>query len=338
MSLVWTWQFQSPSPPTTTIESPISPQPCLKSVDPVVDEVEEVHHLIPLLADVELAVNSRRTVGNRRELLVGEPDRIVVVGIGLGQRSTVDHVQCCIEEEQVAGPAGVDHAGVLQHREQLGCVVERTLAGLASSAQGVDERRIVRRRGLGRLGALAYDGEDRALDRLEHGLVGTDRSGAQRLGDLVAGALRLLLERGGHPAQDLAEDDPAVAAGPHQRAVADRVTGGLEVGRIGTLHLGHHGVERAGHVGAGVAVGHGIHVEPVEPAGVVAHGVAERRDHVAERVDVEPFERGHPIRLTARPHHGLASGSGLTTSSPSLWPAVGWSVPDSRGESRSRAR
>ena len=27
MSFVWTWQFQSPSPPTTTIESPISPSP-----------------------------------------------------------------------------------------------------------------------------------------------------------------------------------------------------------------------------------------------------------------------------------------------------------------------
>ena len=31
MSLVWTWQFHSPSPPTTTIESPISPQASLKS-------------------------------------------------------------------------------------------------------------------------------------------------------------------------------------------------------------------------------------------------------------------------------------------------------------------
>ena len=31
MSLVCTWQFHRPSPPTTTIESPIAPHPCLKS-------------------------------------------------------------------------------------------------------------------------------------------------------------------------------------------------------------------------------------------------------------------------------------------------------------------
>ena len=30
MSSVWMWQFQMPSPPTTTIESPISVQAALK--------------------------------------------------------------------------------------------------------------------------------------------------------------------------------------------------------------------------------------------------------------------------------------------------------------------
>ena len=30
MSSVWMWQFQMPSPPTTTIESPIPAQTCLK--------------------------------------------------------------------------------------------------------------------------------------------------------------------------------------------------------------------------------------------------------------------------------------------------------------------
>ena len=56
----------SPSPPTTTIESPIAPQPCLNASMRLVGEVEEVHHLVALLADVELAVDARRAGGPRR--------------------------------------------------------------------------------------------------------------------------------------------------------------------------------------------------------------------------------------------------------------------------------
>ena len=109
---------------------------------------------------------------HRVELLLGEPVGIVVVRVGLGQRHAVDHVQRRVEEQQVPGPAGVDDTGVLQHRQQLGRVVERPLAGIARRPQRVDQRRVAGRRRLGGLGALAHDREDRALDRLEHGLVG----------------------------------------------------------------------------------------------------------------------------------------------------------------------
>ena len=44
---------------------------------------------------------------------------------------------------------------------------------------------------------------------------------------------------------------------------------------VAAVELRDHGVERAGHVRAGVAVGHRVHVQPVDPRGVRLHGVAE---------------------------------------------------------------
>ena len=68
---------------------------------------------------------------------------------------------------------------------------------------------------------------------------------------------------------------------------------GVEVALGRVVHLGDDGVERARHVGAGVAVGHRVDVEAVEAAGVGAHRVAERRDDVAQGTRIEPFQGGH---------------------------------------------
>ena len=99
-------------------------------------------------------------------------------------------------------------------------------------------------------------------------------------------------------AQDLAEDDAAVAARAHQAPVADGVAGRVQLG-IGEVELGDHGVERASHVGAGVAVGHRVDVEPVDALGVDLHRVAERDDRAAQRLGAEPFQCGHADRLGA---------------------------------------
>ncbi len=46
MSSVWMWQFHSPSPPTTTMESPSPAQTSLNDGDGVVGGLEEVHDLV----------------------------------------------------------------------------------------------------------------------------------------------------------------------------------------------------------------------------------------------------------------------------------------------------
>ena len=51
MSSVCTWQFQMPSPPTTTIESPRSPHADLKPSIVLVGRLEEVHDLVAEVGD-----------------------------------------------------------------------------------------------------------------------------------------------------------------------------------------------------------------------------------------------------------------------------------------------
>ena len=63
MSSVWMWQFHSPSPPTTTIESPMPAQTSLKAPSVVVGRLEEVHDLVAQVRDSGLAVAGRRAHG-----------------------------------------------------------------------------------------------------------------------------------------------------------------------------------------------------------------------------------------------------------------------------------
>ncbi len=92
---------------------------------------------------------------------------------GAGTVAAVDHVEQGVEQQQEAGAAGVDHAGLLQHRQQLGRVVERRPARpwRVRSSSSTSATPVVGG-GPRRLGRLADDGEDRALDRTLHGLVG----------------------------------------------------------------------------------------------------------------------------------------------------------------------
>ena len=109
----------------------------LEGVDPLVGEVEEVHHLVALLADVEPAVGVCMPMRDSLELGGGGP----VTFIGLGQWRAVDDVQRRVEQQEVAGTAGVDHTCVLEDGQQLGRAVERLLAGRAGGTQHLDQRR-----------------------------------------------------------------------------------------------------------------------------------------------------------------------------------------------------
>ena len=218
--------------------------------------------------------------------------------VGLGQRLTVDHEQRRVEQEQEPGSAGIDDAGVLQHGELLGSVVERGLAGGARGTEHSHQAGSVGRGGGGGVGRFAHDGQDRALDRLEHRQICGRRCRLQRFGDLRGREIGGVLQRADQPAQDLAEDHTAVAACPHQAAVADGIAGRLQL-EVGQVELGDHGIERSGHVGAGVAVGNRVDVEPIDALGVDLQGVAEGDDRAAQRFRAEPFQCGHADRLGA---------------------------------------
>ena len=102
----------------------------------------------------------------------------------LGDRPPVDHVQHGVEQQQEPGAAGVDHAGLGQDGQELGRLVERHLAGVAGGLEHGDQAgvAVVGHEGLGRLGGLAHDREDRALDRPHDRLVGGVGGGPQRPG------------------------------------------------------------------------------------------------------------------------------------------------------------
>lgn len=178
-----------------------------------------------------------------------------------------------LQEDSKAKGAGVDHAVLLQNRQQVG----RTGDGLIGLDDDSVERVLGRELlllalvGLGR--NIAQDRENRALDGLADGLEGDLDGAAERVGD-VGGRDRLIGrdEALGHAAQDLRGDDAGVTASTHQGAVGDGAGDGLHVGigRKSRELLGHRG-ECERHVGTGVAVGYGEDVELVDLLGLVGN-------------------------------------------------------------------
>jgi len=112
---------------------------------------------------------------------------------------------------------------------------------------------------------------------------------APHFGD--AGGL-LSRERFLQTADDLREDHAAVSARAHQGAVRRRGAHlvDLRLGLARVLYRGAHGVK---HVRAGIAVGDGVDVEPVDGLPVGSERVAVGRDHGFEVVWAQALERGH---------------------------------------------
>ncbi len=67
------------------------------------------------------------------------------------------------------------------------------------------------------------------------------------------------------------------------------------------VHLGDDGIERAGHVGAGVAVGHRVDVQPVESVRVVPNGVRKVRTVSRSAAVFNRSSVGTTGKLTRRP-------------------------------------
>ena len=103
-----------------------------------VGEVAEEHHLVALLTDVELAVEPDAVgdgAGRRRRTAPAS-----VVGRRLGQRFAVDDVEGGVEQQQVAGAAGVDDTGVGAAPAAGRRAGERRPAGVARRTEHAGQR------------------------------------------------------------------------------------------------------------------------------------------------------------------------------------------------------
>jgi hypothetical protein len=212
-------------------------------------------------------------------------------------------VQQRVEEQHEPRSAGVDHPALGEHREQFGGAAER-VGGLGPGGiEGLDERPAAVGSRRSRLGGLAHHGEDRALDRSHHRLVGGTRCRRQRSSERGGVEDAGSADDRGEPAHDLGQDDPRVATGPHERTVPDGVTHRLEIRRVVLAaasvdgpELGHDRLEGERHVGAGVAVGHRVDVEAVDVRLVGPQRVAVLAHRVAQGDGVESVEHGHDGR------------------------------------------
>ena len=196
------------------------------------------------------------------------------VEVGNLARVTVQGVHEALDEGGKAEGAGVHDAVLLQDGQEVG----RAGNGLI----GLDDKLVqhVVRGDVGLLelvrlgGDVLEHGEDGAGDGLAHRLEGDLDAVAQGGGDVCGSCVRAL---GGnqalrHAAQDLAGDDAGVAAGTHEGAVGDGLGDVRHGGGSGQgVDLLDDGPQRQGHVGAGVAVGHGEHVELVDVLCLVCH-------------------------------------------------------------------
>ncbi len=180
-----------------------------------------------------------------------------------------------LEEDGETKGTGVDDAVLLEDGQQVGGAGDG-LVGLDN--EGVE--RLLHRQllllALIRLsGDVAQDGQDRALNGLTDGLEGNLDGTAERGCDVGAGhGLVGVLEALGHAAQNLRGNDAGVATGTHERAVGDGTGDGLHVGVDGQNgKLLHDRLQREGHVGTGVSVGHGEHVELVDLLRLLSNSV-----------------------------------------------------------------
>ena len=207
-----------------------------------------------------------------------------------------------VEHDAEAAAAGVDDAG----RAELLELLRRVLEGFAGRLGG--RREHVAGPGA-RLGGTTYggigggagDGQDRALDRLPDGGIagvgGLDHGLGHHGG--VAFVRGRPVDARRERAEHLAEDDAAVAARPEQGPAPECGQGGREVGllRHGLLDGVAGGAHREVHVGARVAVRHGVHVERVDLL-----------PRLGERVDGDVHEALDDTELDAaagRCFHGL---------------------------------
>src|SRR5699024_8172739 len=194
---------------------------------------------------------------------------LVLGGLGGGDDAlAVEHLAHALEDDQDALAPGVHHAGLFQDGQQVGGVVQGALAG--GQDQVPQLVHVGDAAGPGLLRGDAGHRQDGALGGLHDGLIG----GLDALfqgGDQVPGAgLFFAFQRFGKAAEQQAGDDARVAPRPPQHGGGGGL-GGLAHGAVvgQGVQLGHRRADGHPHVGAGIAVRHGEHVQLVHAGALV---------------------------------------------------------------------
>ena len=194
------------------------------------------------------------------------------------------------DDLEQADAAGIDDARFAEDRELLRRARDRLLA--AADEPGEQLVDVVPVEALALLRHFADDGEHRPFDRLPHGAVGSVAGRLERTGDDAGVDRRRSAERLGRTADDLREDHAGVPARTHQRGARDLLDEGRAI--LGRRLLEPVDDRPCGQreVRAGVAVGHGIDVEVVDPLAVAF----ERRERAAGKLE-NPGEVAHALDL-----------------------------------------
>ena len=171
-----------------------------------------------------------------------------------------------LKEDGEAEGAGVHHAVLLQNGKQVGGAGNGLVRLYDDGVEGLLGGHALLFALIGLSRDVAKDGEDSALNRLADSLESNLDGAAKRGGDMSrSGGLGCTNKTFGDAAKNLGGDDAGVAAGAHQGTVGDGTSDSLHIGIDGKGgKLLNNRLEGKGHVGAGISIGHGEHVELVD--------------------------------------------------------------------------
>ena len=176
--------------------------------------------------------------------------------------------QHTLDKAHEAGAAAVHHTGFLQNRQQLRGAGQGALQLgqqiLKTAHQVVEFVAVI----FQILSAFPDEGQNGALGGGHDGLVGILGGAAESRREILEADGVLALKATGHAVDELGEDDTGIAAGRQQ----DRPGEPLHIVANTAQVLGHSvqaAAEGVHHIGAGVAVGNGEHIQVVDGVAVL---------------------------------------------------------------------
>ena len=201
---------------------------------------------------------------------------------GLNDNAAPEDAEHALQNQAEALSARIHHPGPLEHRQQLGSLLQ----GL----RGPHAHRVPHPHGLGGpvvqsvpalLGGHPGHGENGALGGPGYGLIGLLHAQVQSLEKGWSVRPLQVPQALGHAPEQQGEDDPGVAPGPPQHGgggLFGHLSGGDGLGQ-GLQGVGR-GPDGHGHVGAGVAIRDGENIQVVNLLAVFGDVVGSGNDRV----------------------------------------------------------